>query len=61
VQANKAYEKYEKQLRAAKQSGKNSKQNQEKVIASVRVHVCVHVVCVWCGGSMHVGRWLWCG
>ena len=30
-QVNKAFEKYEKQMRAAKQSGKNSKANQEKV------------------------------
>ena len=30
-EVNKAYEKYEKQLRAAKTSGKNAKQNQEKV------------------------------
>jgi len=30
-EVNKAFEKYEKQMRAAKQSGKNSKANQEKV------------------------------
>lgn len=29
---NKAFEKYEKQMKAAKQSGKNSKSNQEKVL-----------------------------
>ena len=31
-EVNKAYEKYEKQLRAAKTSGKDAKKNQEKVI-----------------------------
>jgi ATP-binding cassette subfamily F protein 1 len=32
LQVNKAFEKYEKQMKAAKQSGKNSKTNQEKVL-----------------------------
>jgi ATP-binding cassette subfamily F protein 1 len=30
-EVNKAFEKYEKQIKAAKASGKNSKQNAEKV------------------------------
>jgi ATPase subunit of ABC transporter with duplicated ATPase domains len=34
-EVNKAFEKYEKQLRAAKTSGKNAKQNQEKVWPSI--------------------------
>lgn len=33
---NKAYEKYEKQMKAAKQSGKNSKANQEKVMQAAQ-------------------------
>ncbi len=33
-EANKAYEKYEKQLKAAKESGKNAKQHADKVGAS---------------------------
>ncbi|KAF8072920.1 ABCF4 [Scenedesmus sp. PABB004] len=35
-EVNKAFEKYEKQMKAAKQSGKNSKANQEKVLANAQ-------------------------
>jgi ATP-binding cassette subfamily F protein 1 len=33
---NKAYEKYEKQLKAAKSSGKNTKAQQEKILATAQ-------------------------
>jgi ATP-binding cassette subfamily F protein 1 len=33
---NKAFEKYEKQLKAAKSSGKNTKANQEKILAAAQ-------------------------
>ena len=39
-EVNKAYEKYEKQLKAAKTSGKNAKANAEKVGSSLRVAAC---------------------
>jgi hypothetical protein len=33
---NKAFERYEKQLKAAKSSGKNTKANQEKILAAAQ-------------------------
>lgn len=47
-EVNKAYEKYEKQLKAAKTSGKNAKANAEKVGSDLRVVSAV-------AGTVHTG------